>query len=103
MPASEATESIPVGHCRTCGLAQSAHGQLADHPEELKLRKVEQDAAETLKQLARKAARALEAHERVDAVVLLTQLEVVVDNLRKGMVVAINDQMKATREASNGG
>lgn len=87
------------GRCQTCGLGRIVHRTLVDHPEEAKLRDVEGKAAATLRALAKKTARALAEHRRVDAVVLLSQLEVVTDNLRKGMVVAINDQMEATRKA----
>lgn len=84
--------------CKTCGLPEAAHSNLADHPEEEKLRQAEVQAATTLASLARKASRALREHRRVDAVVLLTQLEVMTDNLRLGQRRAIDDQMEATRQ-----
>ena len=88
-----------LGDCRECGLPEAAHRDLAPHPEEKKLRSQEAQAASTLSSLSRKASRALREHRRVDAVVLLTQLEMVVDNLRLAMRKAIDDQMKATSES----
>lgn len=90
-----------VGKCKTCGLPESAHGHLADHPEEARIRSQEQEASTLLNRTARKAAKALREHRRVDALVTLTQLTVMADSLRKGMHVAIDDQMKATRAQSN--
>lgn len=84
--------------CKWCGLPKSAHGDLADHPDEERLRQAEVKGATTLAGLARKASKALREHRRVDAVVLLTQLEVMVDNLRLAQRKAIDDQMKATRD-----
>lgn len=88
--------------CKTCGLPEIAHGQLAPHPDDDRLKQAEVKAATTLASLARRASRALREHRRIDAVVYLTQLEVTVDNLRKGMHVAINDQMQATKGQANG-
>lgn len=83
-----------IGDCQECGLPESAHGDLPDHPEEKKLRRQEFQAATTLSGVARKASKALREHRRVDALVLLTQLEMVTDNLRLAMRKAIDDQMK---------
>lgn len=91
------SEQQILERCRECGLPEIAHGKLADHPEEERLRQAEVKAATTLASLARKASRALREHRRVDAVVLLTQLEVMVDNLRLAQRKAIDDQMEATR------
>lgn len=82
-----------VGKCRQCGLDQPAHGQLPPHPEEDRLRASEFQASTTLQRLTRRAAKALREHRRVDAVVLLAQLELTVDNLRLAERRAIEDQM----------
>jgi hypothetical protein len=87
-----------IGDCQECGLGQIAHEPLVDHPEEMKLRRQELQAATTLSTVARRASQALNDHRRVDALVLLTKLEVMTDNLRLAMRKAIDDQMKATRE-----
>lgn len=88
-----------VGKCRQCGLDQPAHGKLPDHPEEDRLRAAEFQASTTLQRLARHASRALREHRRVDAVVLLAQLELTVDNLRLAQRKAIEDQMARIGEA----
>lgn len=91
--------SVPIQSdgCAECGLPEAAHRPLADHPEERRLRSQEVEASATLLNVARRAARSLREHRRVDAVVLLSQLELVVDNLRLAMRQAIDDQMEASR------
>lgn len=86
--------------CAACGLVARAHGQLAPHPEEAELRSIEASAASTLIARAGKAARAIREHRRIDAAVELTALLIQAENLRRGMVRAVEDQMQATaREA----
>ena len=82
-----------VGKCRQCGLDEAAHGALPDHPEEDRLRRSEFAAATTLSRLARRSAQALRDHNRIEAVVLLSQLELTVDRMRLAMAKAIEDQM----------
>lgn len=94
------TQEAELDQCKTCGLPESAHGELADHPEEERLRSAEMEAATTIRSLSRKAAKALEEHRRVDAVVLLAQLVLTVDNVRLAMRKAIDDQMRATQDGS---
>lgn len=85
------------GSCRQCGLGPAAHGTLPDHPEEAKLRGQEIDAATSLNLLAGKAAKALRGHNRIEAVVLLSQLELMSDILRLAMRKAVQDQMDEMR------
>lgn len=69
---------------------------LADHPDEERLRQAEDEFADTLEDLSKRAVAALRAHNRIDAIVLLSQLSISTDSARQGQARAINDQMKAT-------
>lgn len=90
-----------TGNCRQCGLPLTAHSPLPDHPEEDKLRGEEIQAATTLNRLAGRTAKTLREHNRIEAVVLLSQLTVVADQLRLAMRRAIEDQMGEVGEGFN--
>lgn len=77
---------------------QDIPDELPDHPEEKRLRKAEIELATTIRGLARKAGKALEAHDRVDAAVLLHQLAMTCEGGRQAEVQAIRDQMAAAAE-----
>ena len=71
---------------------------LADHPEEERLRQAEREMADTIEELAAKAATALREHNRTQAVVVLAQMAQTADLARHGQAAAINDQMKASKD-----
>jgi hypothetical protein len=70
---------------------------LADHPDEERLRQAEDELAETLEDLSKRAVAALRDHDRINAVVLLSQLASTSDIARRAQAKAIGDQMKATK------
>lgn len=74
-------------------------GPLPPHPEEQRLRRQEDEAADTVRQVSTSLTTALRQHDRGQALAYATQLSLMGEGIRRAMVQATRDQMAV----SNGG